>query len=94
MEPGSSETSARIGDILKNINDGDKKTARCIETTRNKIIKAESSLAFNLVCLQENILPGYTEIKLHDESARNEESTRRFRRELVERQVEDKKKVI
>ena len=94
MEPGSSETSAKIGDILKNINDGDKKTVRCIEATRNKIIKAESSLAFNLVCLQENILPGYTEIKLHDESARNEESTRRFRRELVERQVEDKKKVI
>ena len=37
---------------------------RQLENTKKKICKAEWSTIFNNVCLQENLLPSYTQINL------------------------------
>ena len=91
MDTDASETSTQpIGSLLQQLRNDEKKLIRDIENVHKKICNAQCAITFNNVCLRENILPGYTNIRLHDESARNDENTRRFRRELVERQIAEK----
>ena len=65
MEQASSETSRNYSDLLKSLTEQDRKNVRQIESVQKKIIKGESALQFNLVCLKENLLPGYTNIYIY-----------------------------
>ena len=49
---------------------------------------------FCSTCLKEDILPKYTNIRLHDRAARNERFTLKYRRCLVQRELENAKKKI
>ena len=49
---------------------------------------------YNETCIQENILPKYTNINLHDEAARDEEFTKDYRMKLVKRQLENGKRKL
>lgn len=51
---------------------------------KQKLNNAETAVSFILVCLKENLLLGYNNIKLHDENARHSirHYSRKFRKEL------------
>ena len=91
MENDLSETSRNFGQLLHSLPQDQRNIVRQLEKTTNKISNVEISISFNLVCLQENILPGYTNFKLYNENARHRESTHQFRKELVEQEIKEKK---
>ena len=80
-----------LGDLIFALPVETKQEIRKLEKVFLKLNKTELSCAFNECCLRENILPKYTQIKLHDSAAKNEEFTDDFRRKLVERQLEENK---
>ena len=44
---------------------------------------------FNEICKNENLLPKYTNFKLHDAAAREEDLVKNCRSQLIDRQIED-----
>ena len=42
---------------------------------------------FNSICIKENLLPSYTNIRLHDQAVQQRNSTSDFRKKLLEEQV-------
>ena len=81
-------TMPNLGELLFTLPDPIKHDVRRLEKCFLKLQKTELSCAFNQTCLTENILPKYTNIKLHDMAANREDFTKEFRRQLVERQLE------
>ena len=81
-------TMPNLGELLFTLPDPIKHDVRRLEKCFLKLQKTELSCAFNRTCLTENILPKYTNIKLHDMAANREDFTKEFRRQLVERQLE------
>ena len=51
-------------------------------------------MIFNEVCINEDLLPTYTNINTHDPAARNKAFTKEYRRKLVFDQIETKKEAI
>ena len=49
-----------FGNLLYNVPGELKKLYRKLEGNQKKVIRAKWSIAFNNVCLRENILPNYT----------------------------------
>ena len=90
--PETYYSQQNFGSLLHQVSPNTRRLVRNIEQTNNKIINCEVAISFNLVCLKEDILPGYTNLKLHHENARLRQSTQRFRRELVEEEVEEKRR--
>ncbi len=86
--------SVSLGSLIYNLPAERRKSVRELEKISTKIIKEKCSLLFNSTCLKEQILPKYTNIKLHDQAARNEHFTLKYRRQLVEREVENAKASI
>ena len=60
---------------------------RQLETQKKKVLKIKLHLEFNRICLKEDLLPIYTNFKLHDAEARDEEFVHTCRRSLIERQI-------
>ena len=58
------------------------------------MISAKLYLNFNYTCIRENLLPIYTNFKIHDATARNEEFVQGCRRQLIERQISQQEKNI
>ena len=83
-----------IGNLIFPLSSPTKNLVRSIERIQKKIINFKYALVFNKCCLKENILPNYTNIKLHDPAARNEQFTVKYRKELVERQIRQKKSLL
>ena len=65
---------------------------RKIEKQQKKLSKCDSSISFNRHCLQEDILPKYSHIKLHDPAAKRKTFTKEFQRSLVSFQLKQKEK--
>ena len=93
-ETGRNVAQSSFGQLLGALPIAKRELVRKIEKNNQKLNNAEVALSFNLVCLKENILPGYTNIKLHDEKARNLDITHKFRKELMERQIKEKRHLI
>lgn len=74
-----------FGQLLYSLPNDKKKLARQIEKVNNKINKAKTSLVFNKMCIQENLLPTYTNINTHDPAAREEQFTVEYRQQLITR---------
>ena len=83
-----------LGSLIFNLPVERRKSVRELEKISTKIVKAKCSLLFNSTCLKENILPNYSNIKLHNRAARKEPFTLKYRRRLVEREVENAKATI
>ena len=49
---------------------------------------------FNQICLQEDLLPVYTNIRLHNQAIHHAPETREYRRWLIEHQLRVKKEDI
>ena len=74
--------------------DSNKKLFRILEKLSKKFISTELHLLFNEICLNENLLPRYTDFKLHDAVARNERFVQDCRKQLISRQIDEQKKLI
>lgn len=83
-----------FGYILYNLQDEERSSVRRIEKLSKKLLTAEYAVIFNKVCIKEKLLPNYTDIKPHDPAARRSEITLNYRRELLQRQLEEKKKQV
>ena len=51
-------------------------------------------MIFNGHCLNEDILPKYTNLKLHDPATKEKAFTKEFRRKLVQHQLQEKEKCV
>ena len=80
-----------LGGFIYDLNQNTKKLVRRIEKYERKLIHIQSSLVFNEICINENILPNYTRIRPHDPAARSEQCTMEYRKQLVKRQIKAKK---
>ena len=83
-----------LGELLHDLPIETKKTARSIEQTNRKLSKAKSAVLFNRQCLNEDILPKYTNIRPHDPAVRQAQFTKDYRKKLVENQIDGKLKLI
>ena len=82
-----------LGSLIFNLPPERRKSVRELEKVSVKLIKERCSLLFNSTCLKEDILPTYSNIKLHKPAARKEPFTLKFRRRLVEREVQNAKQI-
>ena len=64
-----------FGQLIGDLPDDQRRLIRRIESFAEKLNNAAVAVAFNKVCLQENLFPGYTNLRLHDEGARNADFT-------------------
>ena len=68
-----------------------KKLIRKLESTNKKLINANSAAVFNRECLNNNLLPTFTNVRVHSEATRRKKFTIDFRRKLLENQLNEKK---
>ena len=80
--------------ILKTCSSGILSQYRDIERSAIKIHSVACHLSFNETCLNNNLLPTYTNIRLHDDAARKSEFATDFRKKLIERQVKEQKEEL
>ena len=76
-----------FANLLFLFNQDRRKHVGTIEYTEKKFIKCQLAILFNNTCLNENILPSYTNINTHDPPARNERFTIEYRKQLIKRQI-------
>ena len=77
--------------ILRTATPQVKSEYRKIEKMKMKIIKLKSHRSFNETCVINKLLPTYTNVRLHDDAARQETFVLDFRLKLVERQIAEQK---
>ena len=80
-----------FGNLLFHLPAEEKALIRKLEKQIYKQNAAETAVVFNSTCINEGLLPKYTNVRLHDPNAANDRHTRDFRRWLAERQLQDKK---
>ena len=80
--------------ILKTSTPLVKSEYRKIERIKVKSLKLKCHLAFNETCVINKLLPTYTNVRLHDDAAREETFVLDFRLKLVERQIAEQKEEI
>jgi PHD/YefM family antitoxin component YafN of YafNO toxin-antitoxin module len=91
---GSKRRQQNFGDTLHTLPPNIRVIVRKMERSIIKVLNAEAAVSFNTICLKENIFPNYTKINVHDKSARHDEITYRYRRDLVIRQITVKQQAI
>ena len=81
-----------IGVLIFNLNYNYKKLVRKIENFNKKLNNVNISIAFNQLCLNENLLPKFTDIKTCDLTNKHQDITLSYRKKLISREIEDKRK--
>ena len=71
-----------------------KREYRKIERSKVKILKLKCHQAFNETCVINKLLPTYTNVRLHDDAAREETFVLDFRLKLVKRQIAEQREEI
>ena len=83
-----------IGSLLYSLPAEEKTLVRKLEKHLYKLNAAETAVIFNTTCINEGLLPKYTNLRLHDPTAADDHHTRTFRRRLAERQLIEKHKEV
>ena len=83
-----------LGQLLFPLPQETKNLIRRYERLSFKIVRKKCSLTYNQLCIREGLLPAYTNIKLHDEAAKDEPFTLEFRQYLLEREIENTNNTI
>ena len=71
-----------------------KQKFRRLERASCKLIKEEAPLSFNEHCLQHEILPIFTNIKLYDAAVKPKQFVKDFRIQLIEHEIKQHKENI
>ena len=69
-----------------------RKLIRKYENINKKLINLKWSIEFNSTCIKENILPNYSRIRHHDPAVATTATTMKYRRYLINREVDNKEK--
>ena len=80
--------------IIRTCSANIKEKFRKIEKQWLKLVKLECHLAFNEACMNNDLLPVYTNVKLHDDAVKSESFVLEFRKNLVQRQINEQKSSI
>ena len=80
--------------ILTSLEDNIKSEFRILERKSIKLIKTTNHLLYNETCINNSLLPTYTNIRLHDDAARLEPFVLDFRKDLILRQIRENKELI
>ena len=83
-----------LGNLIFYLRNDQKVLIRKIEKLQRKREKTKNGVIFNQTCLQEDILPKYTNIKVHDPAARKTAFTKEYRRKLVQLQLKTKEEAL
>ena len=78
-----------LGALLHTLPPELKSEVRKLEKVSSKLCKSECRVLFNSLCVRENLLPNYSNIKLHNEATKREPITLKFRQQLVQRELEN-----
>ena len=81
------KTMSTFGEVLSLLDPETKNLVRRIEQNGKKITNAHYAVVFDKKCIQEGLLPNFTNIRLHDPAVRKRQFTFDFRRKLIEEQV-------
>ena len=76
--------------LLHTIPEGLRTAYRRYENNCKKLVNNKWSTKFNSICLEEEILPNFSRIRLHDPAVAQTGKTLKYRRYLVERELESK----
>ena len=79
-------------DLLYQVPEELRRTFRLYESVNKKLINLKWSIVFNSTCLKENILPNYSKIRHHDPAVATTTETMKYRRYLIEREIDNKVK--
>jgi len=80
-----------LGSLIHPLPPEQKKAIRDLEKVSMKLCKSECSVLFNSLCVKEKLLPNYSNINLHDEAAKREPFTLKYRQRLVQRELDNAK---
>ena len=83
-----------ISDTLRRLSEEERRVFRVLESTKKKITNAHFAVIFNQTCINENLLPHFTNIRLYDRAVQHSEPTLQFRRKLIEDEVNRKKQLL
>ena len=64
-----------LAELIYDLHDSEKKSIRRKERLQRKLIKAEYAVTFNKICINEKLLPSYTDIKQGDKTVLYEQFT-------------------
>ena len=84
------QNTENFGNLLFPLPVQEKTLIRKLEKLTYKLNAAETAITFNTTCINEGLLPKYTQVRLHDPNAADDCHTRAFRRRLAERQLQEK----
>ena len=73
--------------VFKFLEENIKTKYRLLEKTSIRLITTRSHRDFNQTCYNNNLLPSYTDIRIHDEAARTESFFQDFRKNLVSHEM-------
>ena len=88
------ETLHNIGTILSNFSSEGKRLIRSLESVAKKHINTRYAVIFNNFCIQENLLPKFTNFRLYNRAVQRNESTLNFRRKLLIDETNQKKELL
>ena len=77
--------------ILKTCEESERREYRKLEKLTTKLIRTICHLRFNETCLNDNLLPTYTNVRMHDDAVRSETFVLEFCRNIIERQISEQK---
>ena len=79
-------------ELLFNGSEALRKLFRKLESTEKKLLNIKWSIVFNNICLNENIMPTFTNIKHHDPAVVNTRQTLEYRKHLILSEIRKKEK--
>ena len=82
------------GRLLHSFNEDDRRVIRNLESIKRKLNNCHNAVMFNSTCIKENLLPTYSNIKLHNEAVQHSRITENFRRNLVKQQLDEKTELL
>ena len=78
-----SSTPITFGYLLSRLNDPVRSNVRKLEKLMIKEVHSTYGVKFNKTCIEEDLLPSYTDIRTNDPGVRYNECTLQFRREVL-----------
>ena len=93
--PNTNEDSPELSfSVLNACSEEQKSKFRLCERNLLKITCISSHLSFNETCVNNNLLPTYTNVNVHNEAARRDAITLDYRLKLIEREIREQKKEL
>ena len=72
-----------FGELLARLTTQTRAIVRKLEKLNYRSVQSSFGIKFNRTCIKEDILPKFTEIRIHDPRVRYEDCTLRFRRDIL-----------